>query len=236
MNNYNLISSKQLIAELYSDFNITNDDWVNKAQRHIARALGIMKIDGYYEKALLIDEVINFKCPLPCDSKYILTVLYKMNGVITRLPLTNSNAVGLDFSNIATHSIYQGSINFNNLNTNFQEGQIMYLYYKIPVDDYGDLLIPNNDDVLEALPYYIIYKLSLSGYKHPVINMQIAEQKWKELYPIARNSINFPSIETIDRFTKMNTNPLFLNIADEEWITGYEELLDNTNLIANGEF
>lgn len=231
MNGFKLISSKQIIGELYSDFNITNDDWVNKAQRHMARALGIMKIDGYYERALHITNVMDYNAAIPCDSKHIIMVLAKINGVIKRLPLTRALALGDNYEQIACHSIYQGAINFNSLRTNFQEGTIGYIYYRIPTDGNGDLLIPDNDDVLEALPYFIIYKLSLGGYKHPVISMDKAEAKWRELYPRARNSMNYPSIEERDRLCKMNVNPLFINIIDEEWNEGYEGLLNDTTFL-----
>ena len=217
MNGFRLISSKSLIAELYSDFNITMDDFVNKAQRHMARALGLMKIDGYYERAFHCATVAEFNAPLPCDQKYLIAVLSNAGGKVTRLPLTRALALGADFTGIAFHSIHQGAINFNGLRTNFQDGTVMYVYYRMPVDDEGDLLIPDNDDVLEALPYYILYRLSLSGYKHPVISMDKAEAKWRELYPRARNSMNYPSVEEMHRFTKMNTNPLFMDIINEEW-------------------
>lgn len=217
MNGFRLISSKTIIAELYSDFNITNDDWVHKAQRHMARGLGIMKIDGYYERAFHVEAVKEFKAPLPCDEKYILVVLSNVSGRITRLPLTRDLSFGADFSQVATSNIYKGAINFNNLQTNFETGTIMYIYYRVPCDKDGHLLIPDNDDVLEALPYFIMYKLSLSGYKHPVIDMDMAYNRWKELYPRARNSMNYPSVEEMHRFTKMNTNPLFMDIINENW-------------------
>lgn len=218
MNGFKLISSKTIIAEMYSDFNITNDDWVHKAQRHLARALGIMKIDGYYERAVLRDTVKEFKVPLPCDEKYILAVLHNMDN-LTRLPLTRNLALGVEFKDIVTNTTLKGGINFNYLRTNFEEGEVMFIYYRVPKDCDGNLLIPDNDDVLEALPYFLIYKLSLSGYKHPVINMDKAYAKWQELYPRARNSMNYPSIEEMHRFTQMWNNPLFLHIIDEDWNT-----------------
>lgn len=218
--NYKLISSKSIIGEMYSDFNITNDDWVNKASRYISRALGLMKIDGYYEIAYHMEEVQEFNAPLPCDDKYILAVLFSTGGQVTRLPLTNSLALGMDFSKIATHSIYQGRVNTNYLRTNFQNGTVLYIYYRIPKDDCGYLLIPDNADVLEALPYYLIYRMSLSGYKHPVISLEKAEAKWALLYPRARNSMNFPTIEEMHRMAQMHNNPLYINNIDEEWNIG----------------
>lgn len=217
MNGFRLISSKTIIGELYSDFNITNDDWTGKAQRHMARALGLMKIDGYYEIGFHMENVAEFNAPLPCDTKYILAVLSNASGTITRLPLTRSLPLGANFSNIAYHNTFKGRINFNTLRTNFETGTVMYIYYRIPKGEDGGLLIPDNDDVLEALPYYLIYKMSLSGYKHPVIDINTADAKWRELYPRARNSMNYPSVEEIHQFTKINTCPLFFDAIDENW-------------------
>lgn len=217
MSQFRLISSKQLIAELFTDYDISNTDWVEKAQRHIARGLGIMRIDGFFVKAYCTSNVENFKAPLPCDAKYILAVLVRNNNSICRLPLTTSNSLGVDFSSIPVHSINQGGIEFNYLNTNFEKGEVIFLYHALPVNDEGDLMIPDNDDVLEALPYFVLYKLSLSGYKHPAISIDRAEKKWEILYPRARNSANFPSLEQMDRLTKMATNPLFINILDEDF-------------------
>jgi hypothetical protein len=52
-----------------------------------------------------------------------------------------------------------------------------------------------------------------------------------ELYPRGRNSANYPSIEEIDRLTKMTTNPLFINIIDEEWNVGDEGIYGEPNII-----
>lgn len=226
MEGFNLISSNQIIGELFSDFNIDNDDWVAKAQRHIERALGIMRIDGFYEKTYKIETVGNYNAPLPCDNKYLLAVLTNAGGQVSRLPLTKSLALGMDFSNIAYHTILQGRINANNLKTNFEEGQVLYIYYTLPKNSEGDLLIPDNPLVLEALPYFMIYKLSLSGYKHPIISLDRALQMWESLYPKARNSMNYPSLEEMDRFTKMNTNPIFGDIINEDWLNGTEGSFD----------
>lgn len=216
MINYRLISSKQLIAELFSDFNIANTDWVEKAQRHIERGISIMEVDGYYERAYSYKTVRDYKAALPCDSKNIIATIVA-GCPFYRLPLTNSLSLGVNFKDLKLHTHYQGSINFNHLQTNFKEGNILFVYYRIPLDDAGDLLIPDNPHVLEALPYFVIYKLSLSGYVHPVINIDRAEAKWRELYPRARNSVNFPSIEEKHEGMLKYTNPLFTNIINEDW-------------------
>lgn len=238
MNRHKLISSKQVIAELYQDFNISNDDWFNKAQRYMERGMGLMHIDGYFEIARQFKDVEDFVAPLPCDHKYIVVVLSNVGGTITRLPITRDLALGADFTRIQTHKTYRGAFNFNQLRTNFETGRVMYLYYRNPVDAEGNLLIPDSHEVIEALNFFLVYKMSLSGYKHPVIDMEMAERKWKELYPRARNMVNFPSIEEYHRLTQMTNNPLFLNIIDEEWnIVSNRELEDlQTNILGSGGF
>lgn len=229
MNGLNLISSNQLIGELFSDFNISNTDWVVKAQRYMARGLSLMQIDGFYDIAYYYQQVNEFNAPLPCDNKYMLAVLHNTNGVVTRLPLDRSLALGNNFNTIAYSNIYKGRIINNTLRVNFEEGTVLYIYHRLPKDDDGNLLIPDNDFVLEALLYFVINKLSLSGYKHPVISRQEAEEKWNSLYPRARNVVNYPSLEEMDRFTKMNNNPLFMDILNEDWLINNDSWADGVN-------
>lgn len=251
MNRHTLISTKQLIGEMYQDFNITNDDWVNKAQRWIERGMGLMKIDGYFEIARSFQDVKDYIAPLPCDQKYIIVTLSNINGLITRLPITRDLALGANFDMIETHSTYRGAFNYNGLRTNFEEGRVLFIYYRNPIDQEGNLLIPDSHEIMEALQFFIIYKMSLSGYKHPVIDISTAEAKWKELYPRARNVVNFPSIEEMHRLTQMANNPLFLDIIDEEWniitdrsiidtdltrVANTQRIMDNSNRGISGEF
>ena len=219
MNGFRLISSNSIIGELFTDFNISNTDWVASAQRHLARGLAIMKLSKFYELYFGFYTVRDYNAPLPCDLRYLLGVLVYDNGNMWRLPLTNSSSLGETFSDLNPHNIYQGAVNFNALRTNIQEANIIYVYHRIPKDEEGNLLIPDQDDVLEALPYFVISKLSLSGYRHPVISREEAEAKWAALYPRARNAVNFMSVEQRDRFSKMYTNPLFVDIINEDWVS-----------------
>lgn len=233
MKDIRLISSKIITAELYQDFNIDNDDWVNKVNRHIERAMGLMRIDGFYVRKTLIQDVKEFKAPLPCDAKYIMAVLHNMT-CLTRLPLTRGLALGENFKDVVYNQTLKGGIENNYLHTNFEEGKIMYVYYGIPKNDCDELMIPDCPEVLEALPFFILYKLSLSGYKHPIIDYVEAQRQWNRLYPIARNKMNYWSIEEAHQFTKMNNNPLFIDIIDEEWSTEYDTY-NTRNLHINSE-
>ena len=216
MKDIRLVSSKLITGELYQDYNITNDDFVSKINRHIERALGLMRIDGFYIRKTYITKVENYKAPLPCDAKYVVAVLNKEH-CIWRIPLTRTLALGKDFKQIENHNIKQGAIENNYLQTNFEKGEIMFVYYGVPINEEGDVMIPDCPEVLEALPYFILKKLSLSGYKHPIIDFKMAASEWERLYPIAKNKMNYWSIEEAHRFTKMNNNPLFIDLINEDW-------------------
>ena len=238
MNTFRLIPHTQITAEMYQDYNINQDDFENKVQRWIERGIGLMHLDGYFEIAYQFADVEDYIAPLPCDSKYIRVVLSNVQEQVTRLPLTRDIALGGNFDRIAAHNTFRGSINFNSLKTNFEEGRVMYIYDRPPTDDEGNLLIPDNHEVIEALTYWIIYKMSLSGYKHPVISFDRAEAKWNALYPRARNIVNFPTIEEMHRFTQMRNNPIFLDIIDEEWNIRDERVLQSiiNEVTINGGF
>ena len=126
MKDIRLISSKTIIGELFSDFNITNTDWVNKAQRHIARGMEIMEIDGYFTRKFQEADVVDFKVELPCDLKYLAAVVCKDQNY-SRLPLTRDLALGVVFKDINNHPTNRGGIDFNYLHTNFEKGKIIFL-------------------------------------------------------------------------------------------------------------
>lgn len=217
----NLISSKALIAELFSDFNIEGTDWVTKANRHIARAIQLMQLDGYYKRSFSFRTVTDYMCPLPCENKNLIGVLALNGNVLTRLDIKSNFYIGKEFQDLTIHSQYKASLNNGVIITNFTDVKIGLLYFAIPVDNDGNPLIIDNPFVLEALPFYIIMRLGYSGYVHPVISREEAEQKWNLLMARARNNVNYPTIEEMENFTRMNTDPYYSYYPDPNFEDGY---------------
>lgn len=212
MSKFNLVSSKQLIAELFTDFNITGTDWVNKSQRHITRAIELMQVDGYFEFKSSFNLVDEGKVLIPCDNKYLIGVMVRNGTGICRLPLTTELTFDEKLNGLIYHQHDKGYINNNYLYTTFNKGEVVFLYFGLPTDEEGDLMIPDNAELFEAIPYYVIYRLGFSGYKHPMIAPRDAFQMWETLFPRASNSMNYPSIEEMQHFTEVNTNPLYIDI------------------------
>jgi len=140
---------------------------------------------------------------------------YNENTSLLRLPLSNSLVIGQPFQALSPHQEARGYINMFRLHTNFETGRVMYVYYRPPLDKEGFPMIPDFGLSLEALNYWIIYKLSIGGYKHPVIDFQTAWNMWNQLYPQAKNKINYPSLEEMQSFTKMINNPIIGDWANK---------------------
>lgn len=249
MKELKLVSSNSIIGELYQDFNIPGSEWVHKAKRWVARGIEVMGLSGYYQRATLWEDVIEYSAPLPCDLRVLGVVLVEglvdsvacgtglptattpaVNAIdvdgntieavlesstLFRLPLTNSLVVGKPFLHLGQCQSAKGYINHDRLHTNFEEGRVLYVYFRPPLDEEGFPLVPDFGLTIEALNYWIIYKMSLGGYKHPIITFDKAWSKWMELYPQARNRINYPSLEEMQSFTEMINNPIIGDWANK---------------------
>jgi len=202
-----LISSKKVIAEMFSDFNIINSDFTGKAFRFIEKAICLMEIDTYYTRRVQKVLIEDFRGELPCDLKQLVTVLDNINFP-SRLPIKEGFTHNKAFRDVPLHPSRKGIIEDGYIKTNYEEGEVFVMYLGIPKDKEGYPLLPDNEFVLEAIPFYIIQRLGYSGYVHPVISREEAEMKWEKLSPRARNSVNFPTIEEMQSFTEAMTNPL----------------------------
>ena len=60
--------------------------------------------------------------------------------------------------------------------------------------------------------------MSLSGYKHPVIDFQSAFQLWERKYPAAANSVNWFDLQDYQEFTEMWTNVLLGDLHANQYI------------------
>lgn len=144
-----------------------------------------------------------------------IEVDYSLVSTLFRLPLTQSLAIGKPFENVRQANYARGYINNGRLHTNFETGKVMFVYFRPPLDEEGFPMIPDFGLTIEALNYWIIYKMSIGGFSHPVISYDKAYAKWMELYPQARNKVNYPTLEEMQSFTEMMNNPIIGDWANK---------------------
>lgn len=201
-----LISSTVMEAILQSDFGIESEDYVHRYPSWILDALDIMDIRGIrinkIEKLKRKGNVVS----LPCDKGELDSLLIKdgCNGY-NYLRITNFKPP-CSCGDSSFASEYLGSyIDYNKIETNF-DGDVYAAYIDIKKDAYGSPMIPDNAEVKQAIGFYIVHKMCLTGYEHKTLSFESAYQLWEKHYPRASNDINWMNRQEQMEFLNMWTN------------------------------
>jgi len=221
----NLISSKQMIGRFLKEFNIDESSYIDDFPMWIEDAVTSIGIPGYFVAKKKIVDVVDNRTSLPCNIDHLYGVFITHNLVegdinkfnYRRLTIRNSPMIGLVIKGMACGSNY-ANIDGGYLNTSFEKGKVMFVYKGIPLDCDGFPFVPKDAKFNQALQYYFIYRMSLSGYKHPVVTYQEAFQMWERLYPRAANSINWMDLQEYQEFTEMWNNPLIGDLQQNDYI------------------
>src|SRR5690606_26250690 len=139
----------------------------------IEDAIQIMELSNYYVYRFKMEKISESRGKIPCDienlygtwcSNDISSVPNKSN--LRYLPIKNAPMIGN--GNLSTMGLSQhyGTINGSYIHTSFQDGYVFFAYTGVPVDCDGYPLVPKNAKFTEAIQYYFIYRMSLSGYTH----------------------------------------------------------------------
>lgn len=198
---YTTISPKAIIAKIYRDYKPNNSSWVNDAYEWMGEALDCIRpFNGYIEQCKKV-KIVDFRGKIPCDIQFLLGIEHcgkqlKRTGFIPSKKHC-SNLDKLPFDLKETYSL-----NPNYIHTSFKSGEIIVYYNGIATDEEGFPLVPDIYEIKEALSWYILMRMCLRGYKHPVVNFQLAETEWNKFYPRAQNSCKMPDIDGYDLFKR----------------------------------
>jgi ssRNA-specific RNase YbeY (16S rRNA maturation enzyme) len=204
MNVIRTVSCKRVLAGVFRTFNPTNSGWVNNAIEWVGEGLEIIGINPVYEETYCDVDVEEYKAKIPCGLKALLGIRY------ADVKENISNAFKLDLKKSATHKDntiiltdekqMTYSLNPNYIHTPYQTGVVRFYFLQIKKDADHFPEVPDDKLTMVALEWYIIMKMLLRGFQHPVISFEKAEQEWEKFYPQAQNSLKFPTIEDIELF------------------------------------
>ncbi len=192
---------RTILANLQDTFEFNDNNYESKAIEAVGRGLGIMGLVASYEKTSKTVVVENNRFLIPCEAKSLSYISFC--GM--ELPIINSpNFIRDCDEDIPCYETAFGELKYPYVHTSFQDGEVTVFYKQFKTDDEGFPVIPYDDLVLEALEWFVVYKLMLSGYKHHTItNWKEAYSMWNDLYPKGMNSSNFPTPMEMDRFLDM---------------------------------
>ena len=220
----NYISIKTTIGRFLKEFGIEDTAYADDIPQWVEDAMDIMGIHNYYVYKHRVVPVNDYRASIPCDIQHLngIWVTNSCNNAqdisqLRRLFIRNTPLLGKGIQT-TDHSTAYGSINGRTIHTSFQKGQIYISYTGIPLDCDGFPLVPKDAKLNEALQYYFIYRMSLSGFKHPVIDFGTALQLWNSKYPAAANSVNWFDLQDYQEFTEMWTNVLLGDLHANQYI------------------
>jgi hypothetical protein len=182
-------------------------------------AISIIGIPNYYVIRKEFIQIEGNKGLLPCDMEHLHSVwlanetiahVGENNNLIPVIirdnPLIGSQLLG----NIG-NTIY-ADIDGRYIYSTVEKAKFLIVFKGMPLDDEDFPMIPDDADFRMALEYYIIYRLGILGYTHPVLDFKTVYQLWEKHYPRAGNSINWMDLQEYQNFTDMWTNPILGDI------------------------
>ncbi len=220
----NYISIKTTIGRFLKELGLEDTSYAQDIPQWVEDAVQIMGIPNYYVYKHRMIKIEDYRGTLPCDIESIHGFWVTNNytkctsiNLMRRLFIRNSPLFGEGIQTV-TGSTGYGSVNGGFIHTSFKKGIVYLVYQGIPLDCDGYPLVPKDAKVNEALQYYFIYRMSLSGYKHPVVSFDMAYQMWTRLYPAAANSVNWMDLQDLQEFTEMWTNVLLGDLHNNNYI------------------
>lgn len=230
---YKNTSCKSVLAKIYRDLKPGYSGWEADAIEWIGEAMDYMGCSSGFEKHSESISVVNHRAILPANFYTLRGVYYEgeklpfggaYNNVqnffameITpqtpQTAVTDPNAVTLISPNQYEGDYY--IINPNYIQTSFETGEIIVLYYRYPIDEDGLPMIPDNITVKTAMVWYVLMQMLMSGSITSQFSYKDAQQMWKEKLIQAQNDVMFPSPDKAERFREMWVRML----PDTNWKT-----------------
>lgn len=235
------ISVKSLIAKVYRDLQLKEEEPFMDFIEHIAEALDFIHVYPQYDHKAIEFVLDAYKTELPLD--YIGLELIEYNGVNMR-PTPNIFGPGSD---VGSSGIYYTPYSYNQskienavfidpedtsyfcpgysfkiengwLKTSFNEGTINMVYTSQPMDDEGYPLIPDNQSFREALYWYVVYKYLYPKVLKGEVNGQFyddAYNKWQWYCNQAGTEAIMPDLTTLENLKRsyltLKTKPNLFN-------------------------
>jgi hypothetical protein len=197
---YKHVSSKHAIRKVFRIFKLSaSSDWVNDAVEWIGDAIQLIGTSAPLVPKIYDAQIINHRAMYPDDFFSMNAVEY--NG--RPLPYSNDLTIFSGQANTAKMNMRAGSEGFayisNGIITHLESGVVRFHYEAFPIDDEGFPLIPDQIDYMEAVQWFLMRCIILSGTPHPSIDFKMADQLWVRYCTKAQNA-GFPDVPKMEAF------------------------------------
>lgn len=180
------ITANAIVAKVIRDFNIADLGWVEDAKLYwVKEALQSIGTNGNKVLVKQAFDITNQSITLPCEAEDLIGIT--SDGCFLRFQ-NQYNLMSFENTETIRPYVDNGVIKFNSV------GRIQGIVYytTFPDDCKDEPLVVDHVKVTEAIMYYIMLKLQMRGFKHPVISYTDAYNLWEKARPKAGNFLAFP--------------------------------------------
>jgi len=191
------ISSKVCIARVFDRFNIDYSGFISRVPNWIHQGMGKLDIFVALQDQVVEDTVADYKVLIPPQTRELIAVEYE-GWRLRRIDSINS----ADAANnaILYHQYAKYEISNGYIITSFETGDVRLYIKVLPVSFDTNLklyfpLVPNNEDILEALDWYLLKRVLERGHIVPGYSLKENNEftnpalAWEKHMRIARNSV-----------------------------------------------
>jgi len=179
---YRIVNGESAIALAVDMFNISISDWVMRSPYWIIEALDDTKV--LTSLPVISAEITgdDYIYTLPCDLKSIVKVTYKNYIIPQHNNVTNDTNNLREYLVGASYTVNgDNTIRITSADRNLKDGTIK-VYYRGYITQLSELynvempLIPDDETLLQAIAHYILLRLLMRGYKHPIYSLNSNNQ------------------------------------------------------------
>ena len=196
---YNFKSCRSVIYRGFDMFNIEGSEWESRAPEWIANGLLELTTPKKLKEVTETYTTEDYRIQIPCNLKLLQGITYK--GIRLNRSTKHTSIRREDKKIIDEYTVTDnGWIYFDGIEND--DIEITYKYLPMVWDSEVNRmlpLIPDNEEVEQALVWYCMRQLLYRGYKHPVINFQsnrpdlnpsLAWEHWKRIAVRAISSLD----------------------------------------------
>lgn len=222
------VSSKIIVAKVQRDFKLVDTSYISDALVWLGEAIGHIGVYNSRQPVEFTKKVIDYKVAYPCGLDNFLGIT--SNGMLVTLNPRITGKPEITRLNGMPHSNKHFNYTDTYFTFNFTDEDVTVHYMGIPMDCEFPK-IPNNDSYKEACIFYIMNRLIMGGYVHPIFTFDYTWQRFEHFAQRARNEVDELKITDMEQFLQEWTNP-FLG-AD---VTARAFGANNSNIASSGKF
>ena len=218
-------SIESVLAKIEETLKPGTASWIGSAYEWIGEAIG--KIGVYGQYAILCKEfsVTEYRLKFPCALDNFIGIRYQgyrlcINPNINAAKdVSQWQGVSLGTDNVIHPTHYYTYNEGEYLKFSFETGDVEIFYFGLPCDENGFPKIPDNENYVEALMWYVLNRMLLRGYKHPLpeITFQYTHDMWEHFMCRARNEVNTMSIDDVQEFMNNWLDPTYKADLVDRW-------------------